>query len=95
MRARELPFNPNLPPRLQYRIPKVKGILKYHKLMNPSVRERREDGKLVFKVDSQSANSSMATLAAAGEISDFLGEEVVVVVRGFEGLVEITFNGQR
>jgi len=82
MRSRDLPFNDKVPLRLQYRIPKVKSILNYHKLQNPSVRERKEDGKLIFKVDSGSSNSSMAMLAATSQISDFLEEEVIVMIRG-------------
>lgn len=81
MRSNDLPYNSKVPPKLQYRLPKVRHILSYHKLMNPTVRQRKEDGVLVFKVDSL-AGSPLATIAAEDQISEFLGEEVIVMRRG-------------
>lgn len=90
MNARDLPYNDRVPPKLQYRLPKIKSILRYHRLQNPTVRQRKEDGKLIFKVDLAPENPSpLATVAAGGQISEFLGEDVIVILRGQEEVLKM------
>lgn len=87
MRSRDIPFNPRVPPRIQFKIPKIKSILGYQSLASPTVRED-ERGRLVFKVDNESGDP-LSTVVASDKISEFLGESVIVIDRSLEAMFDV------
>lgn len=82
MRTREIPFNNRVPSRIQFKTPKIKQILSFYGLKNPSVREDKEHNRLVFRVDT--SGNPITITAAIDEIEAFLGEPVLIMDRSFQ-----------
>lgn len=86
MRMRDFPVNSRVPGRVQFKLPKIRQIMSFHQLSNPSVKER--DNRLIFSVDLSKGANPMNVVSASDEISEFLGENVVVIDRKMQGAME-------